>query len=146
MCFAKNVEQEAIEEISNEVDTNDQKTNTKGRNDPPTPTSSSNESDYINEENPRYQMNIVQSPVVKQLDPEPDPMTVPMHPFMLEAKVEEKRRMSSVIPSIDAILSYNKKIEEEGDTVNSNNFDENYLMFGGDKYTKVGNIKYICIG
>jgi hypothetical protein len=61
-----------------------------------------------------------------------------MHPFMLEGVLEEKRRKSSVMPSRDMILNYVAKLDrDEVDKVDTHNFDENYMMFGGDKYLKV---------
>ena len=53
--------------------------------------------------------------------------------------MEEKRRKSSCMPNRDMILNYAAKIvKEEADKVSSREFDENYMMFGGDKYLKVG--------
>lgn len=127
--------------MSNEIDTVDQKTKSQKDESSDPVSSESNESDYIEEHTSRYKMNIVASPVVKQLD---DPVFKfiesndnKIHPFMLEGVVEERRRMSSVMPSREMILNIVSAASREDDKVSSANFDENYMMFGGEHYNKV---------
>jgi hypothetical protein len=63
-----------------------------------------------------------------------------MHPYMLEGMIEDKRRKSSCMPNRDMILSYVAKLEnknDDDDNVSIGNFDENYMMYGGDKYLAV---------
>lgn len=61
-----------------------------------------------------------------------------MHPFMVEGMQEMKRKSSSVQTHRNIMLftSMNHQNEKENE-VSPMNFDENYLMFGGEKYTKV---------
>ena len=62
-----------------------------------------------------------------------------VHPFMAEGMQQLRRRSSSVQTRRNIMLttSFNQGTEKE-EGVSPMNFDENYLMFGGDKYKKVG--------
>lgn len=60
-----------------------------------------------------------------------------VHPFIAEG-IQNLRRNSSTKThrNIKLNFSYNHQTEKENE-VNPLNFDENYLMFGRDKYKKV---------
>lgn len=109
-----------IDEVSNEVEeSNDQKSKSEqSENENVIESSSSHESDYINEKSNKYHMNIVQSNenhirsnskvkiVVQASDENKKQEDTKVHPFMLESVIEEKRRMSSAIAEREMILSY----------------------------------------
>jgi len=126
--------------MSNELDTNDNQTKSNKKSISGSDSSESNESDYIEENTARYKINMVQTPVVNQLDsPKIANVNIEnnqVHPFMLEGMVEEKKRRASAIPNREMILEYALVAEKE-EEVSAGNFDENYMMFGGDHYMKV---------
>ena len=106
--------------------------------------SESKESDYLEEKNAKNGVNL---PVVKQLDPNHDPnkkeSSSKVHPFMAEGMQNMKRRHSSAIIHSNMDLAQGIEMEKDKENhVSPINFDENYLMFGGDKYKKVRLIPY----
>jgi len=62
--------------------------------------------------------------------------------------MQQQRRRSSSVQTIRNVMlttSFNLMSEKE-EGVSPMNFDENYLMFGGDKYKKVGmHIKIVTV-
>ena len=132
------IEHSEIAEMSNEIDTNDQKSKEKNEDHSGPISSSSKESDYLEEDTNPYRLGVVASPVVKPLDPtssKAEPQNK-VHPFMLEGVVEDRRRMSSVVSRNSGVMSMistpRNRVEDS-----ARDLDENYMMFGGDMYTKV---------
>ena len=92
-------------------------------------------------------MNITAFPDVKPLDsPEIEKKQqegMLVHPFMVEGKVEEKRRRASAVANRDMILDFINTSQQKDDDVRASDFDENLMMFGGGKYWQVRLLSFI---
>ena len=141
IVYAKNnsdniIEHSEIAEISDELnDSNEQNTKDDfGENPESDPDSSDDEMDSKEENQYKINTNTVNQPTNHLANNAQNDVNC-IHPFMLEGVQEEKRRKSWAVFDLGMIVNYQAKKEEEVASIHE--FDENYLMFGGDKYLKV---------